>query len=93
MGLPNPSSTRPSSPGPTSTRASSLRATIRLPNSSPLVSSNGIESTWPSRNPITWARILRPSALWISQKSPTATAGPLDSTSRPVIASTVPVQR
>ena len=48
----------------------------RSPSCRPSISSSGIESTRPSRKPITWVRMRRPSAVWISQKSPIATRGP-----------------
>ena len=56
-------------------------------------SSSGIESTRPSRNPMTCVRIVRPWRVAISQKSPIAAAGPLDSTSSPTSSVTAPVQR
>ena len=53
----------------------------------------GIESTRPSRKPITCVRMVRPPRVLISQKSPTAAAGPFDSTSRPTSSVTVPIHR
>ncbi len=93
IGSPKPSMTRPNSPGDTGTRASWLRAATRSPNWSPSISSSGMESTRPLRKPITWARIRRPAAVSSSQKSPTATLGPCDSTSSPTSWVTLPVQR
>src|SRR5580658_548791 len=90
MGRPNPSSTLPINPGPTATRAASRRATMRLPNSIPPVSSRGIDSTRPSRKPITWLRNVCPPEVEISQKSPIAATGPADSISRPAISTTSP---
>ena len=56
IGSPKPSSTRPSRPGPARTSAAERRATIVSPSCRPSVSSSGIESTRPSRNPITCMR-------------------------------------
>ena len=90
MGLPKPSNTRPRSCWPTSTRAASGRAITVSPNCRPPVSSKGMSSTLPSLKPTTCARTVRPLALRISQKSPTAVAGPSEAISRPTISETRP---
>ena len=41
----------------------------------PSISSSGMESTWPSRKPITCVRMRRPVEVITSQKSPTADGG------------------
>ena len=92
MGRPNPSSTRPSSPGPTRNNASSRRAITRSPGCKPSISSSGIDNTRSLRNPITCDRIDRPEAVRTSTKSPIDTTGPRDAMSSPTISVTSPIQ-
>ena len=92
MGLPKPSRTRPTRSGPTATCASRWRAMMRSCSWMPSISSSGMESTWPSRKPITCVRMRRPAEVDTSQKSPTATAGPREATSMPTSSTTSPVQ-
>src|SRR5579862_1633983 len=92
MGRPNPSSTRPSSPGPTRSNASSRRAITRSPGCRPSVSSSGMDSTRSLRNPMTWERIDRLDDVLTSTKSPIETTGPREAISRPTISVTSPIQ-
>ena len=93
MGLPNPSITRPSSPGPTSTG----RLRCAPPPGRRAAARRSLRAAWRapgrSRKPITWVRMRRPPAVAISQKSPIATFGPRDSISSPATSVTSPVQR
>lgn len=87
MGLPRPSSTRPSRPSPNPTvRSVGLESTLS-PACTPLSLSRGIRMVVRSRNPMTSARVPRPDrglrgTMWHSW--PTPTGGPFASTTEPV---------
>jgi hypothetical protein len=93
MGLPKPSMTRPSSPGPTATRASSVRAARASPKlkAVDLFQRHGEHVAVAETDDL--GANARPVEARISQKSPMATLGPRDSTSRPTTSVTTPVQR
>ena len=60
MGMPKPSSTRPSSAGADRHRGGARRGNQRFAQLRPSVSSSGMERTLPLRKPMTWVRMRRP---------------------------------
>src|SRR3972149_7946142 len=91
MGLPRPSSVRPSKLDPTFTDALTLLATILLPGPMPLTSPSGIRSVLSSEKPTASHCIGScPSFGNTWQNSPTDEPGPRPSITRPTTLVTLP---